>query len=59
MRHCRSFAAATLHTTPPQLQSPGNIWPHGMQASEVSEFVKSLQAVPKTGRHNPLKNPER
>ena len=30
-----------------------------VQVNEVSEFVKSLQAVPKTGRHNPLKNPER
>ncbi|KAL3147278.1 mitochondrial membrane protein [Trebouxia sp. C0010 RCD-2024] len=29
------------------------------QANEVSEFVKSLKAVPKTGLHNPLKNPER
>ncbi|KAL3136418.1 mitochondrial membrane protein [Trebouxia sp. C0009 RCD-2024] len=29
------------------------------QASEVGEFVKSLKAVPKTGLHNPLKNPER
>lgn len=29
------------------------------QANEVGEFVKSLRAVPKTGLHNPLKNPER
>ncbi len=30
-----------------------------VQVSEVGEYVKSLQAVPKSGRHNPLKHPER
>ena len=30
-----------------------------LQSNEVGEFVKSLQAVPKSGRHNPLKKPER
>lgn len=29
------------------------------QVSEISDFVKSLQAVPKSGIHNPLKRPER
>lgn len=29
------------------------------QSDEVSEYIKSLQAVPKSGVHNPLKRPER
>ena len=27
--------------------------------SEIEPFVESLRAVPKSGLHNPLKNPER
>ena len=29
------------------------------QPEEVEPFVRSLQAVPKSGLHNPLKNPDR
>ena len=29
------------------------------QAEEVEPFVRSLKAVPKSGLHNPLKNPDR
>ena len=29
------------------------------QPDEVEPFVRSLKAVPKSGQHNPLKNPER
>lgn len=29
------------------------------QVNELSPFVESLRSVPKTGLHNPLKNPER
>jgi 1-pyrroline-5-carboxylate dehydrogenase len=29
------------------------------QRGELDHFVQSLQACPKTGLHNPLKNPER
>ena len=29
------------------------------QINEVEPFVQSLRKVPKTGLHNPLKNPER
>jgi hypothetical protein len=30
-----------------------------IQADETQPFIESLRAVPKTGLHNPLKNPER
>jgi len=30
-----------------------------VQSNEVSDYIKSLQAVPKSGVHNPLKRPER
>jgi 1-pyrroline-5-carboxylate dehydrogenase len=29
------------------------------QPAEIEPFVRSLRSVPKTGLHNPLKNPER
>lgn len=29
------------------------------QLDEIEPFVQSLRAVPKSGLHNPLKNPER
>lgn len=29
------------------------------QESELDHFVQSLQACPKSGLHNPFKNPER
>lgn len=29
------------------------------QISEIQPFVDSLKSVPKSGLHNPLKNPER
>ena len=29
------------------------------QVSEIQPFVDSLKAVPKSGVHNPIKNPER
>ena len=29
------------------------------QGNETEHFVKSLRATPKSGLHNPLKNPER
>ena len=32
---------------------------HSAQPGEVEPFVRSLQAVPKSGLHNPLKNPDR
>ena len=30
-----------------------------LQPEETGPFVESLRAVPKSGLHNPLKNPER
>lgn len=48
---------ASIHYQP--TMAAACTWPDWVQANEVSEFVKSLKAVPKTGLHNPLKNPER
>eukprot|EP00884_Botryococcus_braunii_P001748 jgi/Botrbrau1/11574/Bobra.60_1s0024.1 len=50
---------ASSKVIPDPLNGEGFISVPMTQSSEIKPFVESLKAVPKSGLHNPIKNPER
>lgn len=52
-------SSAKSRTIPDPLNGEPFISFPDTQLSEIDPFVASLRAVPKSGLHNPLKNPER
>lgn len=50
---------ASSKTIPDPLNGEGFIRVPMTGSSEIGPFVESLKAVPKSGLHNPIKNPER
>lgn len=50
---------ARLKTIPDPLNGEPFIKLPDTQLDEIEPFVQSLRSVPKSGLHNPLKNPER
>ncbi len=55
---CWVDAAATLSIPDPLSGEPATLIPN-TQPSEIEPFVESLRRVPKSGLHNPYKNPQR